>query len=187
MLAWIYCTLVATINQRQTLVATINKRDNLIKISLYKRQNPVMTILLNQGKYPNLIHIYLNKREHQIMTLPINKREHIQTLLYLSITNRDKGTQLSMVMRIPTTTIYLHHRVGIHALHIHDQLGTHVQHISRIWINYPRTQKTPRAESEDHPERNRILLSSLCPCPPFSRIHSQRMKEKQVIELLGKD
>ena len=81
MIAWIYCTLVETINYRETLVATINKRNTLIKISLYKREHQVTTMLLNEGKYLNLIHISLNKRENQMMKFPINKGEHIQTLL----------------------------------------------------------------------------------------------------------
>ena len=94
-----------------------------------------MIIPLNQGKHPNLMHISLNKREHPMIKLPLNNREHPQTLLLLSLTNIEKGTQLSMVMTTMTTTSYLHHQLVIYAQHIHRQLDTYAQHIAWIWSN----------------------------------------------------
>ena len=70
-----------------------------------------------------------------MIKLPLNNREHPQTLLLLSLTNIEKGTQLSMVMTTMTTNSYLHHQLDINAQNIHHQLGTHTQHIARSWSN----------------------------------------------------
>ena len=48
-LAWIHWPLVATLNHRETLVAPLNKKETRMHISLHKRENPVMTVPINQG------------------------------------------------------------------------------------------------------------------------------------------